>query len=130
MKSIKETLASTLTEDATVTAQDLALVEHDLIAREQEAMDTLRIVASEFGLLPPVVAKVICLLGLGTPCEGDARKHVEEQYAALLQQIEEQRQAAIQKYAQVGIHIDPPEFKDPLADGLPTGMVIPDSPED
>lgn len=126
MKTIEEILSEHITGDALIPeGLNAALIE-----REQEAMDTLRIVASEFGLLPPVVAKVICLLGLGTPCEGDERKHVDEQYAALLLQIEDQRQTMIQKYAQIGVHINPPEFKDPLADGLPTGITIPDSPED
>jgi hypothetical protein len=130
MKTIEEIIEDHVTSDAAPSVETIAELRDDLTAREQEAMDTLRVVASEFGLLPAVVAKVICMLGLGAPCEGEEREHVDAQYAALLAQIEEQRQEAIQKYAQIGIHIEPPEFKDPLAEGLPTGITIPDSPED
>lgn len=130
MNTIEEIIEQHISPEGNVTPESLVALRDVLTAREQEAMDTLRVVASEFGLLPPVVAKVICLLGLGTPCEGEAREHVDAQYAALLQQIEDQRQQAIAKYAAVGIHIEPPEFKDPLADGLPAGITIPDSPED
>ena len=98
-----------------------------LIAREQEMVGTLHMTASQFGLLPQIVAKVICMIGLGEPCTEEMRAHVDAQYARLMAQIVEQRQQAIEHYASQGISVEIPVFKDPLAADA-TEMVIPDSP--
>jgi hypothetical protein len=99
-----------------------------LVAREQEMAETLQVIGSQFGLMPQIVAKVICQLGMGDPCTGEMREHVDAQYALLLTQIEENRQQQNAKYEEMGIPVRVAPFEDPLAEGAPDIMADLDSP--
>lgn len=128
MNTIQECIDNSLTDEA----PDEETIKHlhdTLVAREQEMAETLQLVAVRFNLMPQIVAKVICELGLGEPCAGEVKEHIDAQYAELLEQIEVNRQAQNAKYEEMGLPIRMAPFEDPLAEGLVVEMTVPDTPE-
>ena len=62
----------------------------DLIAREDMLADGLRMAGSQLGTFPEFVAKVLADIGLGTPVEPEVQQHLNAQFAARLEWLQQQ----------------------------------------
>lgn len=90
MKTINEIV--TAATEAPLTEQDVALLIGDLVAREDELADTLRLAAVQFGLYPQIVAKVFADVGVGTPPSEEGKALINSQYVQLMMELQQAQQ--------------------------------------
>lgn len=81
MRTIREVLESFEGEGS---LDDLV---EGLVAREEEAVGNLAVVASNFGVLPPIFSKVILDLGLGRPRSTDEAAFITAQYQTFMARL-------------------------------------------
>lgn len=62
----------------------------DLIQREDLIADMLRLAGSQLGTFPEFVAKVLADVGLGTPVTPEIQEHLNKQFAARMEWLQEQ----------------------------------------
>lgn len=62
-----------------------------LTAREDVVADALRLMATQFGLYPEIVAEVVTnAIRLGTPVPEETHQHIRNQFVALMQRLQEE----------------------------------------
>lgn len=93
--------------------------------REDVALEKLQLYAERFGLLRPVVSRVILELGLGD--YDDATKaHIMETYQAFIDDYKEKVEAQVAGMRAIGIPVPETEFVDPFT--IPLDIAVPDTP--
>jgi len=65
----------------------IALLTADLIERENQMADHLRLAGMQFGLYPEIVAEVLSQIGLGTPLSDSERAMIHANFTALMERI-------------------------------------------
>lgn len=59
----------------------------DLVAREDQLADGLRLAGQTFGLFPQIVAKVLADMRFGSPVSDEMRSMIYQQFRTLMEQI-------------------------------------------
>lgn len=129
MSTIEEIVTEHFTDviaaDAAPTQQDMEGVVAALKEREDVAVERLHLFAERFGLMRPVVSKVILELGLGD-IDDDTKALIEEQYQTFLAQQMEAAKRQIEGMRAMGIPVPDYEFTDPFS--VPLDTSVPDTP--
>lgn len=89
------TIDGILSDTATLAAANEGVVDWDslkerLTEREEAIVGLLHLAAAQFGMYPQIVAKILMDVGLGSPPEDAVRTMINNQFAALMEEIRRQ----------------------------------------
>ena len=59
----------------------------NLTAREESLADFFRLAASQFGMYPEIVAKVLADSGIGEPISNEQYQHLQRNFVALMERL-------------------------------------------
>lgn len=83
MRTIEEVLA-------TYTIADKEGLADALIQREDEVVGMIHNAATQFGMMPAIVAEVIATIGIGTPPDDETRNLIRMNFITLMEDLQRQ----------------------------------------